>query len=215
MQFQRARSDKQKNIRMSEIVNATINLYESLQYDKITLALIAKQLSFSRANLYKYVSTKEEIFLLIISGDIENWSKEVVKFFDKYDALSAEEFCKLWSELLYRHKRIIELFCILNTIIARNVSAEKLAAFKKQIHKDFTRTKKVVKRFFPFMSKEQLKFFIEYQMKYAVGVYPATIINDVQKKASELSGIPSNVKDFESSFSKFLMVILNGIEITI
>lgn len=75
MQFQRARSDKQKNIRMSEIVNATINLYESLQYDKITLALIAKQLSFSRANLYKYVSTKEEIFLLIISGDIENWSK--------------------------------------------------------------------------------------------------------------------------------------------
>ncbi|URZ04535.1 TetR/AcrR family transcriptional regulator [Clostridium felsineum] len=212
MQFQRARSEEQKNIRINEIVDATIDLYEKLQYDKITLALIAKQLSFSRANLYKYVNTKEEIFLLIISRDIRTWSKEVIDFFKQYETLKEEEFCKFWAEILYRNKRIVELFCILNTIIARNVSAEKLADFKKQIHKDFTKIKKVVKKFFPFMNSEQLKYFIEYQMKYAVGVYPATIINDVQAKAIEISGIPSNVNDFESSFSKFLIVILNGIK---
>ena len=61
----RARSDEHKEERLSQIKEATAELFESCPYSEITLTTIAEKLGWSRANLYKYVTTKEEIFLEI------------------------------------------------------------------------------------------------------------------------------------------------------
>lgn len=58
--FKRARSAEQKQERMREIKRAAADLFATRPYHEITLTTIAEQLSWSRANLYKYVTTKEE-----------------------------------------------------------------------------------------------------------------------------------------------------------
>ena len=62
-EFVRARSDEQKEQRLSEIKQVTRNLFSELSYHEITLAAIAERLGWSRAALYKYVTSKEDIFL--------------------------------------------------------------------------------------------------------------------------------------------------------
>ena len=62
--FVRARSEEQKQARMAEIKVAADELFCSVPYQEITLSTIAGKLSWTRANLYKYVTTKEEIYLL-------------------------------------------------------------------------------------------------------------------------------------------------------
>ena len=63
----RARSYDQKEERLNQIKKATEELFENFPYTEITLSTIAEKLGWSRANLYKYVTTKEEIILEIAS----------------------------------------------------------------------------------------------------------------------------------------------------
>ena len=69
--FIRARSSEQKSQRMADIKRATAQLYRDFPYHEITLTTIAERLGWSRASLYKYVTTKEEIFLEL-SADARN-----------------------------------------------------------------------------------------------------------------------------------------------
>lgn len=69
--FIRARSSEQKEFRMSEIKNAADMLFKKHPFSDITLTTIAENLGWSRANLYKYVTTKEEIFLAIVEEKME------------------------------------------------------------------------------------------------------------------------------------------------
>ena len=55
--FIRARSDEHKEERMTQIKEATASLFENEPYAEITLTTIAQKLGWSRANLYKYVTT--------------------------------------------------------------------------------------------------------------------------------------------------------------
>ena len=64
-EYIRARSDEHKEERMTQIKEATAELFENAPYVEITLTTIAEKLGWSRANLYKYVTTKEEIILEI------------------------------------------------------------------------------------------------------------------------------------------------------
>ena len=70
-EYIRARSDEHKEERMTQIKDATATLFESAPYAEITLTTIAEKLGWSRANLYKYVTTKEEIILEIAADKME------------------------------------------------------------------------------------------------------------------------------------------------
>ena len=62
-EFIRARSSAQKEQRMQEIKHAANDLVPERRYHEITLKAIAEKLGWSHAALYKYVTTKEDIFL--------------------------------------------------------------------------------------------------------------------------------------------------------
>ena len=70
MDFKRARNKNNKAKRWNEIIHSAIHLFEKKSYAEITIKDIAKDTSFTRANIYKYISTKEEIFLEIIIRDL-------------------------------------------------------------------------------------------------------------------------------------------------
>ena len=79
MKWQRARSEEQKEHRISEIVDATARLYEKHSFEEISFTLIAKEAGFTRSNLYKYFSSKEEIFLTFLIQDTRIWRAELLK----------------------------------------------------------------------------------------------------------------------------------------
>lgn len=60
--FIRTRSEEHKEERLSKIKVATAELFESAPYSEITLTTIAEKLGWSRANFYKYVTTKGRNF---------------------------------------------------------------------------------------------------------------------------------------------------------
>ncbi len=211
MCFKRARSQEQKYIRLNQITEATIKLYEKMPYDKITLASIAKELCFSRANLYKYISTKEEIFLEIILKDVRLWINDLLINYEGKSNLSIEEFAGIWSKTIYEHKRLIGLFSILYSIIEKNVSVDKLANYKKELFEEFEKIYTLIGVILPNLPCSNIEIFLRMQLHYAMGLYPATQASEIQNEAIKKSGISHVPSEFIPDFSMFIIFVIKGL----
>lgn len=211
MNFERARNDEQKNIRMKQITDSARNLFENNKYENITLSGIARELSFTRANLYKYVSSKEEVFLYIIIEDIARWNDDIVKRFKENVDITKEKFAEIWAKSFVDHSHMIKVMSIMYSVIEKNVTIEKLTEFKISFFKEMEKSINILLILFPEFQLPQIHKFLEMQMFYAIGLYPATIENAIQKKAIKRAGIPYNPPDFLERFSDFIIMALNSL----
>lgn len=211
MGFKRARSEEQKNIRRDQIIEATIKLFEKEPLENITLASIANELNFSRANLYKYVTTKEEIFLWIVASDSEKWAEQIQRKFEEYDELELKTFCHLWAEQLYQNKRLIKLLSLLNVMVEKASTLTALETFKQDLYSNFSRMRVTIKRVLPDLSDRQFKQFMKYQMYYALALYSSTVLNEKQRQALKMAGLLYYKRDFITEFAEYIEVIILGI----
>lgn len=211
MKFERARSKEQKSFRINQIIDAAVKLYNEISYEKITLAGIANELSFTRANLYKYVSSKEEIFLKVIERDEKDWIADLIDSFKDKSNISHHEFAEIWAKKIYQHKMLIQLMSIQYSVIEKNTTVEKLSDFKRQFYKENETVYKMINKLLPDLSYDGITTFLYMQFFFAVGLYPATTENEVQRKAIEISNAPFPTPDFVDMFSRFIIMTIEGL----
>lgn len=137
--FIRARSDEHKEERMTQIKDATAELFKNAPYAEITLTTIAEKLGWSRANLYKYVTTKEEIILEIAGDKMEAYYDALLAALPEQSNFSAEVIAEVWAGILNAHQDYMRYVSYLNPVIETNVTVERLAQFKKKYY-DFAST---------------------------------------------------------------------------
>lgn len=132
--FIRARSVEQKKQRMQAIKNAVDELFMEKPYHEITLTTIAAKLDWTRVNLYKYISTKEEIFLELCADKRDQYYEALKAAFPEGCGYSVETFAEVWAGILNAHTDHLYYCDILSTIIETNVSVERLVAFKQRYY---------------------------------------------------------------------------------
>ena len=213
MEFERARTKEQKDIRINEIIEAAIKQYNELPYEKITLASISKELSFSRVNLYKYFKTKEEIFLKIIEFDLFKWVDKLKLIFAGQPSKDLESFAYKFSSSLYSQKRMVQLLSILFTELEKNTSIEKLAEFKVKYIGLYQEIFFVLKEQLTMLSDDNILEFMSIFSAFAIGLYPSSRLSENQNKAIELAGIEFTPPDFVDTLTKFVVTYVNGLRV--
>lgn len=212
MVFKRARSEEQKNIRRDQIIEATIRLLENEPLEKITLASIASELNFSRANLYKYVTTREEIFLWIVASDAKKWVEGLQQSLENYDHLELKTFCYIWAEQIYQNKRLVKLFSLLTIVLEKSSTLTAFETFKQDFYSNFSQLRVIIKRLLPDLSNEQFRYFIHYQMHYALGQFSSIVSNEKQRQALKVAKSSCHKRDFVLEFAEYLEVIITGLQ---
>ena len=130
-EYKRARSDEQKEDWMSQIKKAADELFKTMPYTEINLSNIAEKLDWSRANLYKYVTTKEEIFLEITQDRMAEYLNSLLTVFPEGCKFTPETVAEIWTAQVVSHEDYFRYVSFLLTIIERNVTVERLTVFKK------------------------------------------------------------------------------------
>ncbi len=130
----RARSDEHKEERLSQIKGVTEELFKSFPYTEITLTTIAEKLGWSRANLYKYVTTKEEIFLEISAEKMTAYYGSLLSAFPQGNNFSLDVIAEVWAGILNASQDYMRYVSYLNPVIETNVTVERLAVFKKKYY---------------------------------------------------------------------------------
>lgn len=133
-EFIRARSDEQKALRLSEIKLAAQRQFAERPYHEITLTTIAEELGWSRANLYKYVSTKEEIFLALDQDECHAYFEALLTALPDGAGFTPDVVAEIWAGIANAHRDYFRLGEILSGIIEANVGIDCLVAFKRNYY---------------------------------------------------------------------------------
>ena len=133
-EYIRARSDEHKEERLSQIKEATAELFASCPYSEITLTTIAEKLGWSRANLYKYVTTKEEIFLEISAEKMAAYYNSLLSAFPDGNNFTPDVITEVWAGIVNANQDYMRYVSYLNPVIETNVTVERLAVFKKKYY---------------------------------------------------------------------------------
>ena len=116
---------------MAEIKKAASDLFDEVPYSEITLTTIAKRLSWTRANLYRYVSTKEEIFLDLIEDCMRAYYADLDAAFKEGCSYSLETTAEVWAGIIEANQRYFMMGHIMWAIVETNVTPERLVEFRR------------------------------------------------------------------------------------
>ena len=206
-EFMRARNPEQKKLRLEEIMAATDKLFHEHSYHDVTLTTIAQELHWSRGNLYKYVTTKEEICL-------ELYAQKQLAFAEELDGALAgktlpdAEFAAVWADVLGRHQDYLRYHGILSTIIETNVTLQNLTAFKKRSYADRESIFALLRSQCPGLPEKLVRQLFFTLLYHGCGLYTHTHCTELTAQALKAAGMPVPNDTFEPMFADFMVMCL-------
>lgn len=206
--FIRARSEEQKEQRLSEIKAAADAMFSEMSYHRITLTSIADRLGCSRTQVYKYVDTKEEIFLELCADKFSEYFDALLAAFPPGCGYSHDVFAEVWAGILNAHRGFLRYGAILMTVIETNVSVERLAQFKSFY---YDRLGGVLGMLENNLGIDRSTAEAVYDLVYfqAVGYSSYCEDNPLVTEALELAGLPRHKMDFRTSMRDFISMCLD------
>lgn len=205
-QFIRAKSQENKNIRIQQIMDVTDRLFHEKTYHEITLSVIAEEVNLARGGLYKYVSSKEEIFLMIYLQKQDAMLKDIVRHINNIK-ITPDVLSEVMSKTIHNHLDFIKYHQILNAIIETNVTIEKLAEFKLKTYEQTTELFTILQKV---LNKDRNKVFDLYLtiLYHCVYLYDRVAYQKNYVEAMRLAGLEIEDIDFEEHLSDFIYTIL-------
>jgi len=211
--WQRARSSKQIEERVDEILEGAAGVFLTVPYEKVTMQMIAGKAGFTRSNLYRYFNTREEIFLALFIRDVNTWAGEFSEAF--YDetrpAESLETFAARWTEILCRQNRLLRLTPLLTMTLENNTSEEVYRRTKLAIRDKTAEMIPKIQNLIPALSSDQIFDFLLFHQALLAGGWPMTQYTDMQLKVLHEIGMQQlNIK-FSVFYKRSILTYLRGV----
>lgn len=204
--YVRARSAEQKRERMGAIMAAADELFAQMPYHEITMGLIAEKLGWSRAGLYKYAGTQEEIFLALHEQKNRAWFDDLLAELGG-SPMPHEEFARTWAEVTACHGGFLRYQDILISIIESNVSLERLTEFKRAFAQMLAPITELLARQCDINEKAATDLYLRLLFQ-APKLWSHYHCVELTRKAMDLAGLPPVEGTFEQAYADFTEMCL-------
>lgn len=203
----RARSEEQKAERLAQVKGALEHQFATRPYHEITLTTLAEELGWSRTNLYKYVSTKEEVFLAVVGDKRDAYMRALMAALPAGCGFDNSTIAAVWAGIAAAHHDFFRYGDLLFSVIETNVGADKLREFKRgyyEILEPFSNQLASVLAIEP----ARMEAFANTVYYHGVGLAGSCLNNPlVQQVVAEL-GIASPRIDFQAEMRDFIAMTL-------
>ena len=194
--------------RREEILNACERLYRTVDFKDITVKDIADMTSLSRASVYNYFQTKEEIFLGLLKREYDLWSASLFELRDEIEALSVGEFARMVGEGLAKRWQLLKIMSMNHYDMESNSRLEELTDFKASYGRSMDAMDACLTKFFPQMDGEDREDFIYGFFPFMFGIYPYTFVKEKQREAMEGAGVDYVFMSISELSSRFIRNLL-------
>lgn len=173
------------NARKEEIISACKTLYKDMSFKDITIMKIAEYTSFSRASIYNYFETKEEIFLAILQQEYELWVADLRQITNSNTRMSKDEIARALAHSLEKRKLLLKLMSMNHYDMEENSREQRLCEFKVAYGASLKAVDGLLQKFCADMDKAARQSFLYCFFPFIYGIYPYTVVTDKQKQAME------------------------------
>lgn len=212
--FIRARSPEQKAQRRQEIKDVAAALFAEVSYHEITLTTIADRLQWSRANLYKYVATKEEIFLELYLDRYALYMADLrTACFTEEDEVRTECLdpavaASKVAAISERHSLVLRLYELLPSIIESNVRFETLVEFKRNFAEIDSVLEKLFGALCPETSERAQNIMLHSYLIQSAGLLSMVECGALARRAMEQVGVPYLLPDLDTALCQFFVMLV-------
>lgn len=213
MNWKRARTDEKKNERKEAIFKAALTLFKRNGYDNVSFNGIAAEAGFTKSNMYRYFSSKEEIFLNVFADLFTQWFDSCTQQMQQLEPnADANCFAKVWVASFVAHPRFLDLTPILFVSLEKNSSFEQLLEFKKLSKNLLYKLSLEIGRVYPDIQGE--KAFKLLTLGYAAtsNYWAGSSQNEALIKIYQQEEFKELKPDFEKDLTAAIEIIINGLK---
>ena len=193
MKCQKVKKESLAAARQQEIIRACEELYETMEYEDISIKEIAKSTSICRSNIYN------------------SWTEDIREAMDREEQPGREAYCRNIAGTAALHPRLLKLMAVHYITIEKNCSLEKLTAFKHAIHPFQETMEEVLTRYFPKAPREKIQNFIFLLLSLVQGIYSMTSLCEKQVKAMQEVNPDYRMPDFTAALYQALYILTSDL----
>ena len=175
--------------RKEEIISACEKLYQTMSFKDITLKEIGNETSFSRPTIYNYFQTKEEIFLALYEREYDRWNEELTDILQNNETLTKKQIAEKIAGSIANRVQLLKLLSMNNYDMESNSRPELLTSFKVAYGESMKNVCRILTKFCPEKSVQEIHDFIYVFFPFMFGIYPYTIVTDKQRKAMKEANV--------------------------
>ena len=211
MKCQKVKKESLVANRQQEIIKACEELYETMEYEEISIKEIAKYTSICRSNIYNYYQTKDEIFLDILEKDYLSWMEDIKDRMTGEEEPGRESYCRNIAATAALHPRLLKLMSVHYITIEKNCSLEKLTAFKYAIHPFQETMEEILRIYFPKAPREKIQNFLFLLLSLIQGLYSMTSLCEKQVRAMQEVDPDYQMPDFTTALYQALYILTSDL----
>ena len=175
--------------RKDEIINACEQLYQTMSFKDITLKEIGTVTSFTRTSIYNYFQTKEEIFLALYEQEYDRWNEELEAIMNSKESLNKKELAEKIASSIANRQQLLKLLSMNNYDMEVNSRPELLVSFKTAYGRSMKNICRLLEKFCPDMTVEEIQNFIYIFFPFMFGIYPYTAVTEKQRVAMKQANV--------------------------
>jgi AcrR family transcriptional regulator len=130
----RARDPHAKDERRSAILRAAADLFDDLDFDDLSMAMIAQRAGLAKGTLYLYFRTKEELFLHLLLSRLADWFETLGIALDASTGpVEPAEVARIVATTLSPRGSLTRLLGIIHNTLERNIETAEAAVFVRRL----------------------------------------------------------------------------------
>jgi len=213
MNWQRASTDEKKNERKEAIYKAAFTLFKKNGYENVSFNGIAVEAGFTKSNMYRYFSSREEIFLNVFAVLFEQWFEDCCKKLQQLEQNEAVPvFSQAWVETLMLHPKFLDLTPYLFVSLEKNSSYEQLHVFKSLAKGLLYQITVEISRVYPEFCTEKAFKFLNLSHAACTNYWAATFQSDSLKKIYQQAEFQDLKPDFKQDLMSSVEIIIHGLK---
>jgi AcrR family transcriptional regulator len=212
MVWKRARNPEQKEQRRLALLDAAARLFEQQPFDEISLNAIARAANISKANIYRYFESREELFLHLMLEDSCEWIDSLVPELDQLKGSEDDEaVVRILVSSLAARRRFVTLLSVLSSVLERNITVDNVVRFKMALSEQVQRIIVATGAALPSVSDDDIMQFLSTMIHLTGSVWQSAHPTPAVIEALEHPNLKFARVDFEQQMRQCLIIFLRGL----
>lgn len=210
--WSRARRPEEKQARRAAILAAATALLDEGGLAAASLSAIARAAKISKANLYRYFESREDILLTVMLEDTEDWLDALrARLGELADRGDHEAIVEAFVDSTCARPRLCMLMSSLSSVLEHNVSSARIVAFKRRYHVLMHALLDALAAAEPALGPEGARRFMSFFYSFVAGAWPITHPSDIVAEVLAREEFAALALDFEAALRDHARVTLRGL----
>ncbi len=220
-QFQRARSEAQRQQRREAILGVAADMVLEMPVADLSLNELSRRVGLAKSNVLRYFESREAVLLELLDTAWQEWLRRLTGELDGVEQSerseqsgrperTPEEVADIITVSLVNDRLFCELVSVSAAILERNISVEVARRYKQSSLANIALFAGLVERSLPGLSPAGATYFAAGTMVSITGIWPVVHPSDAMLCVYEDPAMASLRLDFAAALHEMLATLLTG-----